>query len=182
MKATTLAQNASANATHPRPRGRAAGAPTALCLTALLSLACLAGAARAADTTPVEAPAPRAAASPLAAAQAHIKAQRWGAAIAELKRTDLQGNADWNNLMGYAQRKQTPPDLVAAQRHYDNALRINPQHQGALEYAGELALMKGDLATAELHLATLTKLCSSPCEPLDDLKQAVAKYKAGGKS
>ena len=169
-------------AAHRRHSGLFAGARRALFLATVTSLACLAGAAQAADTTPVEAPAPRAAANPLAAAQAHIKAKRWGAAISELKRADLPANADWNNLMGYAQRKQMPPDLVAAQRHYDNALRINPQHQGALEYAGELALMKGDLATAEAHLATLAKLCSSPCEPLDDLKQALAKYKAGGKS
>ena len=138
-------------------------------------------AVQAADTTPVERPAPRAAAAPLAAAQGHIKAQNWAAALSELRRVDAPANADWNNLMGYAQRKHTPPDLVAAQRYYDNALRINPQHQGALEYAGELALMKGDLATAEKHLATLTTLCSTPCEPLDDLKKAVAHHKAGGK-
>ena len=144
-------------------------------------LAAAAPAVQAADTTPAERPAARAPAPPLAAAQDHIKAKNWSAAIAELRRVDAPANADWNNLMGYAQRKLTPPDLVAAQRYYDNALRINPQHQGALEYAGELALMKGDLATAEKHLATLNKLCSTPCEPLDDLKQAVARHKAGGK-
>jgi Flp pilus assembly protein TadD len=149
---------------------------------ALLAMALAASLpAQAADTTPLERPAPRAPAQPLAAAQEQIKAQKWSAAIAELRRADLPSNADWNNLMGYAQRKQTPPDLAAAQRYYDNALRINPQHQGALEYAGELALMKGDLATAEKHLATLTRLCSSPCEPLDDLAKAVARHKAGGK-
>lgn len=166
-----------------RPRGglRCTASAT-LCAAVLVALSCLAGAAGAADTTPLEAPAPRTASNPLAAAQAHIKAKNWGAAISELRRADLPANADWNNLMGYAQRKQTPPDLVAAQRYYDNALRINPQHQGALEYAGELALMKGDLATAEKHLATLSKLCSTPCEPLDDLKQAVARHKVGGKN
>ena len=42
--------------------------------------------------------------------------------------------------------------------------------------------MKKDLATAEAHLATLSRLCKSPCEPLDDLKQAVAAYKAANKS
>ncbi len=160
----------------PRNRARAAGA-----LVLAASLAVALHTAWAADTTPVERPAPRAPANPLAAAQDLIKAQKWGAAIAELRRADLSSNADWNNLMGYAQRKQAPPDLAAAQRFYDAALRINPQHQGALEYAGELALMKGDLVTAEKHLATLTTLCSSPCEPLDDLKKAVARYKATGK-
>ncbi len=125
---------------------------------------------------------PAGTALPLAAARAHIQAARWVAAIDELKRVNASADVDWNNLMGYAQRKQAKPDLDAAQKYYDAALRINPQHQGALEYAGELALMKKDLATAEVHLATLSRLCKSPCEPLDDLKKAVAAYKAANKS
>lgn len=146
----------------------------------LFSLAPLS--AHAADTTSAPEPERAAPAQPLAAAQAALKAQRWGAAIDELQRVNATGNADWNNLMGYALRKQAKPDLDGAQKHYDTALRLNPQHQGALEYAGELALMKRDLATAERHLATLSRLCQSPCEPLDDLKQAVAAYKAANKS
>lgn len=137
-------------------------------------------AAHAADT-PEPAPVQRTTADPMAAARAHLAAQRWQPAIAELKKANASGDADWNNLMGYALRKQAKPDLEGAQRHYDAALRINPAHQGALEYSGELALMKGDLATAEARLAALAKLCSSPCEPLDDLKQAITRYKATGK-
>ena len=150
-------------------------------LAALCALTPLA--ARAADTPepPPPSPARAAPAQPLAAARAHIQAARWVAAIDELKRVNATADVDWNNLMGYAQRKQAKPDLDTAQKHYDTALRINPQHQGALEYAGELALMKKDLATAEAHLATLSRLCKSPCEPLDDLKQAVAAYKAANK-
>ena len=141
--------------------------------------------ALAADTTPEPAPAPapaRAApAQPLAAAQAHLQAKRWSAALEELRRVNASGSADWNNLMGYTLRKLSTPDLDGAQKHYDAALRIDPKHQGALEYAGELALMKRDLATAEAHLATLSRLCSSPCGPLDDLRLAVAQYKASNK-
>ena len=118
---------------------------------------------------------------PLAAVQAQLKAGQWSAAIEELKRVNAGGSADWNNLMGYALRKQARPDLDGAQKHYDAALKINPRHQGALEYAGELALMKRDLATAEAHLAALSRLCSTPCEPLDDLKTAVAAYKAANR-
>jgi hypothetical protein len=40
--------------------------------------------------------------------------------------------------------------------------------------------MKGKLPEAEQKLATLAQLCSSPCEPLDDLKKAVDRYKANG--
>jgi tetratricopeptide (TPR) repeat protein len=137
----------------------------------------------AADTAPPPPP-PAAArvADPLAPARMAIKAQRWPAAIDELRKLNASDNADWHNLMGYSMRKQAQPDLAAAQRHYDEALRINPTHQGALEYSGELALMKGDLPTAEARLASLSKLCHSPCEPLDDLKKSITRYKAGGKS
>ncbi len=153
------------------------------CLITALLLAALAhGAAQAADT-PEPAPVAKTvpSAQPLAAAQAHIKAAQWGAAIEELRRVNASSSADWNNLMGYALRKQARPDLEGAQKHYDAALKINPRHQGALEYAGELALMKRDLAAAEAHLATLSRLCSTPCEPLDDLKKAVAAYKAANR-
>ena len=154
----------------------------ALCTLCALSTFAPPG-ARAADTPEPPPSAARApAAQPLAAARAHLTAQRWAAAIDELKRVNATGDADWNNLMGHAHRMQAKPDLDASQRYYDAALRINPQHAGALEYAGELALMKKDLPTAEAHLATLGKLCSSPCEQLDDLKKAVAAYKAANKS
>ncbi|RVU49888.1 tetratricopeptide repeat protein [Rubrivivax rivuli] len=146
---------------------------------AWLLAAQLPNAANAADT-PEPVPAARPKADALAPARAQLAQQRYAAAVAELRKVDGSNNADWNNLMGYALRKSTPPDLDGAQRHYDTALRLNPQHQGALEYSGELALMKGDLATAEARLATLSRLCSSPCEALDDLKQAIAKYKAAG--
>jgi tetratricopeptide (TPR) repeat protein len=149
--------------------------PTAIALVLMLAGTTL----QAADTPEPEPAARPVAADPLVAARGHIASQRWDAAIAALRQTNASGDADWNNLMGYALRKQARPDLDGAQRHYDAALKLNPKHQGALEYAGELALMKGDLATAERHLAALARLCSSPCEALDDLKQAVDAYKAG---
>jgi Flp pilus assembly protein TadD len=120
------------------------------------------------------------AADRLAAARGHIAARRWPQAVAELKRLDDRGNADWNNLMGYALRKQNPPDLDGAQRHYDAALRVAPMHRGALEYAGELALMKGDLATAQRHLAALVQACGAACEEHADLQRAIERYKAAG--
>ena len=127
---------------------------------------------------PTAAPAP---ASPLATARAQVKAKNWSAAIDELRRLNATGNADWNNLMGYALRKQATPDLDGAQRFYDAALRLNPQHRGALEYSGELALIKGDLPAAEARLTVLTRACSTGCEELDDLQKAVSRFKATGK-
>lgn len=155
-------------------------------LGVLASLALLAVAARAADTTPEPPPPPRYSApapAPLAGAQAHIQAGRWPEALAELRRLNLERNADWNNLMGFALRKQATPDLDGAQRFYDAALRIDPNHLGALEYVGELALMRRDLPAAEAYLARLQRACgiASPCEPLEALKKAIGSYKAASR-
>ena len=109
-----------------------------------------------------------------------IAAKNWAGAIDELKRINDPGNADWNNLMGYCLRKGSSPDLAAAEKFYDEALRINPKHRGALEYSGELYLMRGDLPKAEQRLTALDKVCFLPCEEHTDLKNAVAKFKAAG--
>lgn len=140
---------------------------------ALLTVAV--GAAAAADTGP------SAPADPLNGAREHIAAGRWVAAIEELERVDSRDSADWHNLMGYSYRKAKRPDLAAAERHYDEALRIDPKHRGALEYSGELYLTRGDLARAEQRLATLDKVCTFSCAEYRDLKKAVAAYKAEGK-
>lgn len=141
-------------------------------------LALAAGAGSAADDPPAAAPATAATASPLADARGHIAAGRWQAAIDELRRVDAKGSADWHNLMGYALRKSPQPDLAAAERHYDEALRIDPRHRGALEYSGELYLMRGDVARAEQRLAALDKACRFGCEEYTDLKKAIAAHKA----
>ena len=114
----------------------------------------------------------------LAPARAQIAQQRWPAAIDELKKLNDTGNADWQNLMGYSQRQNQPPDYAAAERHYDEALRLNPQHRGALEYSGELYLLTNKLPRAEARLAALDKACLMPCGEYTDLKQAIARYKA----
>jgi len=148
-------------------------------LTVLMLSALLLGGtvlqARAADSAP-----PAAAADPLAAAREQIAAKHWAAAIEELQKVNATGSADWNNLMGYSMRKRKVPDYAAAERYYAEALRIDPQHRGTLEYSGELALMKGDLPTAEQRLAALDKLCTFSCGEYRDLKKAIERYKANG--
>ena len=112
--------------------------------------------------------------------RAQISARNWSGAIDELKRLNDAGNADWNNLMGYSLRKAPTPDFAGAEKFYDEALRIDPKHRGALEYSGELYLQTGDLAKAEQRLATLDKECTFGCEEYSDLKKAIAQYKASG--
>jgi Flp pilus assembly protein TadD len=85
-------------------------------------------------------------------------------------------NADIQNWLGFAQRKQG--NFNAAFAAYNEALRLNPDHKAAHEYIGEAYLMTGNLAKAEQHLAELQRLCSPiPCEQLKDLRRAVDEYK-----
>jgi hypothetical protein len=134
-----------------------------------------AGTAGAADTEPAAATA-TASADRLAPARAHIAEDRWVAAIEALQRVDDRGSADWHNLMGYSLRKARTPDLAAAQRHYDEALRLDPRHRGALEYSGELFITLGDLPRAEARARTLSQVCGAPCPELATLQQAIAEH------
>jgi len=114
--------------------------------------------------------------------RAQIAAKNWSGAIDELKRLNDSGDADWNNLMGYSLRKGATPDFAGAEKFYNEALRIDPKHRGALEYSGELYLQTGDLAKAEQRLAALDKACYFGCAEYSDLKKAIAQYKAGNRT
>jgi tetratricopeptide (TPR) repeat protein len=152
-------------------------------LIAITAAAFSAGAASAADmpapaATPARSAAP--AADKLAGARSFIAARQWPAAIDELRRVNDSASADWNNLMGYSLRKGKTPDLAASERYYAEALRIEPTHRNALEYSGELYLMKGELDKAEARLAALAGVCAGGCEQHAELKAAIEKYKAAG--
>ena len=82
--------------------------------TVLLLLAATALSSQAADSTPPSEPDKPAVADPLALARARIQARQWTAAIDELRKLNATANADWNNLMGYAQRKQATPEIGRA--------------------------------------------------------------------
>jgi Flp pilus assembly protein TadD len=157
--------------------------PSTAALIVCLSLT----SAYAVDTTPpppavvtpaVTAAAPSEPASPLAEARKLIAQNRWRDAIAELQRVNQQQSADWQNLMGYSHRKAKTPDLEAAQRHYDEALRLDPKHRGALEYSGELFLMKNDVASAKQRLEQLEALCGKRCFEYAELEVAIGKHEA----
>ncbi len=103
-----------------------------------------------------------------------VKQQDWPRAIASLTSAARSepANADVQNLLGYAYRKQGKLDL--AFRHYHEALRLDPKHRGAHEYIGEAYLLAGNKAKAEQHLAELEKLCGKGCEEYQDLARAIA--------
>jgi Flp pilus assembly protein TadD len=113
-----------------------------------------------------------------AAGKAAIAARDWDAAIRSLSSAALRDprNADIENYLGYAHRQRG--QLQLAFTHYQRALQLAPRHRGAHEYIGEAYLMVNDLAKAEEHLAALQRICLIPCEEYEDLKKAVADYRA----
>ncbi|WP_353132867.1 hypothetical protein [Limnohabitans sp.] len=129
-----------------------------------------------ADTSPAQ-PIPKSVAETLAPARNAIKAGNYEKAIDLLTQADQKQSADWHNLMGYSHRKKTSPNLIEAEKYYMSALNLDASHRGALEYYGELLLMKKDLAGAEKMLARLDKACMFGCEEFQDLKRSIQQYK-----
>ena len=105
-----------------------------------------------------------------------IVAGEWDEAIEALTSAGLRDarNADIQNYLGYAYRRQRQLDL--AMRHYQRALTLNPRHRSAHEHLGEAYLVQGDLAKANEHLMDLERICLIGCDEYDDLKRAIAKY------
>ena len=148
-------------------------------VSTILALLAAAQLAYAADSSPT----PRAPSDPYLerfdAAKARLD---WGAAAGVMKEAVAArpDNADYHNLYAYALRKGGTKDMDLVFRHYNEALRIDPKHRGALEYSGELYLQLGQIDKAEQRLATLNKVCFLPCSEYTELKKAVERYKSGG--
>ena len=79
-------------------------------------------------------------------------------------------NADGWSLLGFTQRKLGNTDGSA--QAYKVALKINPNHLGALEYQGELFITIGQMDLAKANLAKLQGLCGT-CEEYEDLDKAL---------
>ena len=107
-----------------------------------------------------------------------IEAKNYEQAITTLKQSDTAPTADWHNLMGYSLRQKATPNLAEAEQNYQAALKKDPKHRGALEYYGELLLLKNDLAGAEALLSRLDKACTFGCEEYRDLKKSIAQFKS----
>jgi Flp pilus assembly protein TadD len=123
-------------------------------------------------------PATKSATEILQPARNAIKAGNYEKAIELLNEADQKKSADWNNLMAYSLRKKAAPNLSEAEKFYVTALNLDANHRGALEYYGELLLLKNDLAGAEKMLARLEKACRFGCGELQDLKDSIKQYKS----
>ena len=111
-------------------------------------------------------------------ARAAIGKQDWAGAQAVLREAVTRNpqSADYHNLYAYSIRKGPNPAMDLVFRHYNEALRINPNHRAAHEYLGEAYLMTGNVVKAREHLAQLDKLCALGCEEYTMLKKEVASY------
>ena len=104
-----------------------------------------------------------------------LNAKNFKQALADLKVIDseFKDNADVNNLLGYSSRKLK--QYKPADTYYKKALKINPNHLGALEYQGELFVLTNKASAAKKNLAKLEKLCGLKCGEYLDLKKAIGK-------
>jgi len=107
-------------------------------------------------------------------AREYIKAGELKKATKQLDKVVDQdkSHADAWNLLGYSWRKLD--NNRKSKKAYARALKIDPNHKGALEYQGELFIKLGDRDSARKNLAQLKALCPTGCEELTNLTQALA--------
>jgi tetratricopeptide (TPR) repeat protein len=123
-------------------------------------------------------PRPNATATQYQIAKTAIEQGRYAVAIPILENfiKERPRHAGAHNYLAFAHRKLGRLDV--AYKLYQKALELDPKHRGAHEYLGELYLQRDDLASAEAMLKKLDGLCFFGCEEYDDLKKAIARYKA----
>ncbi len=116
------------------------------------------------------------------AAMKLIKKKSYSSAIENLLQAEKYNkkDADIYNFLGFSHRKIG--DLEKAALYYKKALTISPNHQGALEYQGEMFLTLGQITKAEANLKKLGKLCFLGCKEEKMLKESILKFKKGQKS
>ncbi len=101
-----------------------------------------------------------------------IKAEKYRQAHRELLALDVDDReADRLNLLGFTARKSGDYDDAA--RYYEQALALDPEHLGALEYQGELFITLGQLDKAKENLARIEKACWLYCSEEGQLRDAI---------
>ena len=81
--------------------------------------------------------------------------------------------ADIYNYLGYASRKQRAPNFEKAEEYYLKALKIDPDHIGALEYLGELYYETGRVDKAKDLLERLKSVAGENSEEYLELYEII---------
>jgi tetratricopeptide (TPR) repeat protein len=81
-------------------------------------------------------------------------------------------NPDVLNYMGFVSRKLGRYETALA--YYDQALALDPNHLGAIEYLGELYIQMGEMERARTQLAQLDALCAFGCAQREELARWIA--------
>ena len=81
--------------------------------------------------------------------------------------------ADIYNYLGYASRKQRAPNFEKAESYYLKALKIDPNHIGALEYLGELYNETGRVDKASELLEKLKIVAGENSEEYIELFEVI---------
>lgn len=108
-----------------------------------------------------------------------IDRKDWKSAVEALSRVIVRKpeNADAHSYLGYAYRHLDA--LSSSFTHYNEALRLDPNHRGAHEYIGEAYLKAGQPDKAAEHLVRLEQICGKRCEEYQDLAKAISAYAKG---
>ncbi|MFT5112472.1 MAG: Flp pilus assembly protein TadD [Parasphingorhabdus sp.] len=104
-----------------------------------------------------------------------LEAEKYLAAVDELTQllSNREKDADVLNLLGFSHRNLSNFDI--ALEFYEQALAVDPQHKGALEYLGELYLQTNHPDKAEAQLEKLSDLCTF-CKERKKLRKALKRY------
>lgn len=111
------------------------------------------------------------------AAVALIEAREYEQALVRLAALDEGTSASVLNNIGYAYGQLGHVEEAA--RHYEAALRLDPDHKGVHEYYGELKVRIGYFDEARMHLAKLEEICGRSCEEYAELKKVLAEAGQG---
>jgi len=127
-----------------------------------------------ADDTGSSTPAPINIEKAMTKARALIEKNKLKKATKQLRKVVKQdkSNADAWNLLGYSWRKLDKNKKSG--KAYAKALKLDPNHKGALEYQGELFIKLGELDNAKANLSRLKALCPDGCQELENLENALA--------
>jgi tetratricopeptide (TPR) repeat protein len=101
-----------------------------------------------------------------------VQGGRYEAAIATFVALKEADSPDVENYLGYANRKMGR--MEEARIHYENALALDPEHRGALEYFGEWHVEMGKLDDAKGLLQRLGNVCGINCQEYQALADAIA--------